>query len=92
MAKWLNHFISGKPFQKGQILIIWPLKGSNGNPDIRKCLEQPRCPTNSPLATCGGRLNAANFNVSKQLKIGLFGTKHYKREDFSNNLQIKTPE
>jgi len=25
MAKWPNHFISGKQFQKGQIGQIWPL-------------------------------------------------------------------
>ena len=29
MAKWPNHFISGKQFQTGQ---IWPLKRPNGNP------------------------------------------------------------
>jgi len=35
MAEGLNHFISGKQFEKGQIWQIWqiwPLKRPNGNP------------------------------------------------------------
>jgi len=32
MAKWTNHFISGRQFKKGQIRQIWPLKRPNGNP------------------------------------------------------------
>jgi len=34
MAKWPNHFISGKQFQKGQVRQIWPLKRPNGNPAV----------------------------------------------------------
>jgi len=30
-AKWPNHFISGKQFQKSQNCQIWPLKRPNGN-------------------------------------------------------------
>jgi len=31
MAKCHNRLISGKPFQKGKIWMIWPLKWPNGN-------------------------------------------------------------
>jgi len=33
MDKWTIHFISGKPFQKGQIWMILPIKKPNGNQD-----------------------------------------------------------
>jgi hypothetical protein len=40
MAKWPNHFISGKQFQKGQIWQIWPLKRPTGNPGFEWCAYQ----------------------------------------------------
>jgi hypothetical protein len=38
MAKWPNHFIYGKQFQKGQIWQIWPLKRPNGNPEKKNTI------------------------------------------------------